>query len=294
VSNEILRVENLEITYPTPEGGSKKVIRGIDLAISEGETVGLVGKSGSGKSVLAWSIMGLVRHPGHIERGKILYRGENLLEMKEEELRILRGNDISLIVSNPKVHLNPLETVGSQLARVIKAHKKVSKDKVQEQALHLLTIVGIPDPKRRLRAYPDELSGGMAQRVIIAMALANNPRLLIADDPTSGLDVTIQIQVLDLMKDLIRTNRLATLLATQDLGIVAHYCHRVAVLHEGKIIEFSEVDEYFRNPRHEFSRTLLEATTYGRGFEFQTSENIIDENSATPISPKNVANEYGE
>ena len=271
MTDEILRIEGLEITYPTKEGNRHKVINNLNLTIHEGETVGLVAKSGSGKSVLAWSIMGLVKHPGRIEKGKILYKGENLLVKDDKELRHLRGNEISLIVSNPKVHLNPLETIGFQLVRVCKAHNSFSREEVQEKVLDLLTMVGIQDPKRRLRAYPDELSGGMAQRVVIAMALANNPLLLIADDPTSGLDVTIQIQVLDQMRELIQTNRLATVLATQDLGIVAHYCHRVVVMHEGRIVEDSEVEEFFRRPKHTFSQALLEATTLGRDSVHQSN-----------------------
>ena len=268
----ILEVQDLHTYIGTPEGIAR-ILNGISISLREGETLGLVGESGSGKSILARSILNLIEPPGRIVRGKVLFEGRDLLTTHERALTQIRGSKISLIVPNPHTHLNPLISVGEQVANVITAHRKVPKGKALEEAVRLLDRVGIPDAVNRSRALPHELSGGMAQRVIIIMALVNSPRVLIADEPSGGLDVTVQLQILDLMRDLVRNQGSSVILITRDLGIVAHYCDRVAVMYAGQIIEEAPVNRFFAAARHPYSLELLrlgspayrEITRYGRG-----------------------------
>lgn len=260
----LLEVKDLQIHFRIGTD-IKKAIDGISLSLDEGETVGVVGTSGSGKTVLAHSIMGLLSEPGYIAGGSIRYRGKELVNMPEPEIHELRGHEIALIVPNPRVHQNPLLSVGAQLENVILAKQSLTKHQAQEQAIGLLKSVAIGDPERVSKMYPNELSGGMSQRVIIAMALANSPRLILADEPTQSLDVTIQRQVLDLMTNLVSETGTSLLIMTRDLGIIARYCQRVIVLKDGKVIEDSSVPSFFANPKHSHSRYLLQAAFAARG-----------------------------
>jgi peptide/nickel transport system ATP-binding protein len=252
----VLEVEGLCVQFRTYEG-EVHALNSVDLVIRESEIVGLVGETGSGKSVLSTAIMNAVRFPGHITGGSVRLDGRNLLEQDEAALRRIRGVAISLIGTNPRSKLNPLLRVGPQICDVIRAHQDISASASRAQAIGLLHTVGINDPERRSRAYPHELSGGMAQRVLIAMALAGSPRLLIADEATSGLDVTVQRQVLDLIRDKVVERRSSALVITHDLGIVAQYCHRVAIIYAGQVVEQADVGELFRNPRHPYTISLL-------------------------------------
>ncbi|MFN8455955.1 MAG: ABC transporter ATP-binding protein [Anaerolineae bacterium] len=260
----VLEIENLH-TYFRVTPGVKKALDGVSLNLQGGEAVGVVGRTGSGKSVLARSIMGLVREPGYIAGGAIRFQGKDLLKMPEAELHTLRGKDIALIVSSPRSRLNPLLSVGQQLANVVRAKQALPKKAAYGRAVELLAMVAIADPARVARSLPHELSGGMCQRVIIAMALAHSPRLLLADEPTAGLDVTIQMQVLQLMSQLVRETGSALLLMTRDLGIIAHYCERAAVLMDGRIVEERPVREFFNDPQHPHSAFLLEAAFAAHG-----------------------------
>jgi peptide/nickel transport system ATP-binding protein len=264
LSQPVLAVDSLK-TYFRTGRGETRALDGVSLELREGETLGVVGRTGAGKSVLARSIMGLVRHPGFIAGGNIRLRGEELLTLPEDRLNAMRGRELALIVANPRARLNPLLSVGTQLANVITAKQKLSKKAASDRAVALLASVAIADPARVARSLPHELSGGMCQRVIIVMALANSPRLLIADEPTAGLDVTVQTQVLELMMELVRDQGTALLLMTRDLGIVAHFCQRVAVLMEGKIIEDRSVRDFFTDPQHAHSAYLLQAAFAARG-----------------------------
>jgi peptide/nickel transport system ATP-binding protein len=252
----VLEIEQLRVQFSTYEG-EVHALNGIDLTIQQSEIVGLVGETGSGKSVLATAIMNAVRRPGRISAGRVRLEGRDILTLSEAALRNIRGVEISLIGTNPRSKLNPLLRVGHQIADVIRAHASVPVPAALAQSVALLRSVGINDPDRRARAYPHELSGGMAQRVLIAMALAGSPRLLIADEATSGLDVTVQRQVLDLLRDKVVERRSAALLITHDLGIVATYCHRVAIIYAGQVVEEADTRELFRNPRHPYTIGLL-------------------------------------
>ena len=253
----ILEVRDVRIAYPSA-GGDVVAVDGFDLTIRRGEIVGLVGETGCGKSTAALALLGLVRPPGRILGGSISFLGQEMLGLSDRELQEIRGRDISLIVQNPHGSLNPLLRIGSQIANVYRAHHDVTGDAAQQHAVDMLALVGINDPQRRIRAYPHELSGGMAQRTMIAMALSSRPQLLVADDPTSGLDVTIQAQVLDDMWDSVQETGSAILLVTQDLGIIANYCDRIAVMESGRIVEEQSVAEFFRAPVHPASKAIVD------------------------------------
>lgn len=259
----LLEVRGLSVSFPT-EAGPFPVLRDVALEVAPGDTVGVVGESGSGKSVLARAILGLVEPPLAYDGGSIVFEGRELLELDEEALRELRGRTIALTTPEPRKHLNPLMTVGAQIVNVILAHEDVPRPQALERAVELLRSVGIPDPASRSAAYPHELSGGMCQRVIIAMALAHQTKLLLVDEPTAGLDVTISRQILDLMHDLVRQHHTALLLVSRDLGVVAHYCRRVAVMFAGRIVEAADVEAFFDGPIHPYSRQLLRAATAAR------------------------------
>jgi oligopeptide/dipeptide ABC transporter ATP-binding protein len=252
----LLDVRNL-MTYFFTSRGLIKAIRGIEFSIGEGETLALVGESGCGKSMTALSLLRLVPHPGRIVEGKIFFGGEDLLQLPEEEMRRIRGNQISMIFQEPMTSLNPVFRIGDQIGEVLRLHKGLSDRQALDSAVELLTQVGIPSPERRVREYPHQLSGGMRQRVMIAMALACDPRLLIADEPTTALDVTIQAQIMELLKELQRERRMATLLITHDLGVVAESADRVAIMNGGLIMEYAPVAAIYARPDHPYTRGLL-------------------------------------
>lgn len=236
-----------------------KAVDGVTFQISPGEIVGLVGESGSGKSVTALSILRLIQPPGRIISGQIIFKGRSLLDMSEAEMRALRGQAISMIFQNPRSCLNPVLKVGTQIARVYQVHKKSTPKQAKEQALKFLRLVQISDPEQVMNRYPHQLSGGMCQRVMIAMALICEPALLIADEPTTGLDVTIQGQILELMRGLRSKTQAAQLLITHDLGVVAETCDRIVIMYAGKILEAGEVEEIFTRPLHPYTAALLKS-----------------------------------
>lgn len=252
----LLEVRGLRTSFYTRDG-VVRAVDGIDFHVERGEILGLVGESGCGKSVTSLSIMRLIAKPGVIEGGEVMFDGQDLMKLRSSEMRRIRGNRISMIFQQPTSALNPVWDVGRQIAEVLEVHREMKRPEARRRALDLLTMVGIPDPKRRLDAYPHELSGGMAQRVMIAMALACEPELLIADEPTTALDVTIQAQILDLVRDLRDRTGTAIILITHDLGVVAETCDRVAVMYAGEIIETALVEELFAAPHHPYTRGLI-------------------------------------
>ena len=252
----LLEVKGLK-TYFYTEDGVVRAVDGVSFEVYPGEVLGLVGESGCGKSVTSLSIMRLISKPGKIDEGEILLNGENLLALSEEEMIKVRGNRISMIFQQPQTALNPVFKVGDQLAEVLDVHQDLGKEAGWKRAVALLKMVGVPDPERRVEAYPHELSGGMAQRVMIAMALACVPELLIADEPTTALDVTIQAQILDLMRDLRREMGTSVILITHDLGVVAELAERVAVMYAGEIVEQTDVNTLFDQPLHPYTQGLI-------------------------------------
>jgi oligopeptide/dipeptide ABC transporter ATP-binding protein len=252
----LLEVKGLK-TYFYTEDGVVRAVDGVSFEVYSGEVLGLVGESGCGKSVTSLSIMRLISKPGRIDEGQILLEGEDLLKLPEEEMIKVRGNRISMIFQQPQTALNPVFKVGDQLAEVLDVHQDLGKEAGWKRAVALLKMVGVPDPERRAEAYPHELSGGMAQRVMIAMALACVPELLIADEPTTALDVTIQAQILDLMRDLRREMGTSVILITHDLGVVAEMAERVAVMYAGEIVEQTDVNTLFDQPLHPYTQGLI-------------------------------------
>jgi oligopeptide/dipeptide ABC transporter ATP-binding protein len=252
----LLQVKGLK-TYFFTDDGVVKAVDGIDFDVYPGEVLGLVGESGCGKSVTSFSILRLVGVPGKIIEGEIWFEGRNLLTLNEEEMVEMRGNRISMIFQQPQSSLNPVFTTGDQIAEVMEIHEKLAKEKAWDRAVELMKLVGIPDPERKAKAYPHEMSGGQAQRVMIAMALALNPKLLIADEPTTALDVTIQAQILDLMRDLRTRMGTSVILITHDLGVIAEMADRVAVMYAGHVVEQSGVNELFEKPLHPYTKGLI-------------------------------------
>ena len=256
--SHLLEVTNLQTHFPT-RAGLVKAVNDVSFFIREGELLGLVGESGCGKSITALSIMKLIALPGRIVGGSIKFKGEELIDAGDRRMREIRGNDIAMIFQDPMTSLNPVYTVGEQIAEALRLHQNLNKQQAREAAIAAMKEVSIPDPSRRVNDYPHQLSGGMRQRIMIAMALACNPELLIADEPTTALDVTIQAQILELLDELRKTRRLAVLLITHDLGVVAEVADRVAVMYTGKIVEESGVDEIFENPKHPYTQGLLKS-----------------------------------
>jgi oligopeptide/dipeptide ABC transporter ATP-binding protein len=252
----LLEIRDLR-TYFFTSAGVVKAVDGVDLTVGRGEIIGLVGESGCGKSVTSTSVLRLVGEPGEIVGGEIRFRGENLLELPVRRMRELRGNRISMIFQQPLSSLNPVFRAGVQIAEVYELHQDLKRSVGIERAVEMLEKVGIPDPQRRARAFPHELSGGMAQRIMIAMALAAGPELLIADEPTTALDVTIQAQILDLMRQLNAELGMAVILITHDLGIVAEMCERVAVMYAGQIVEQADTPALFERPLHPYTQGLI-------------------------------------
>ena len=252
----LLEVKNLR-TYFNSEDGIVRAVDGVDFHVYPGEVLGLVGESGCGKSVTALSIMRLLSPPGKVETGEILFEGKNLLKLSEKQMRKIRGDRISMIFQQPQSSLNPVFMAGDQVAEVMRIHNKVRKSDAWEKAVELFRLVGIPDSERRAKAYPHELSGGMAQRVMIAMALALRPNLLIADEPTTALDVTIQAQILDLMRKLRADVGASVILITHDLGVIAELAERVAVMYAGQIVEETSVSLIFDEPLHPYTQGVI-------------------------------------
>jgi peptide/nickel transport system ATP-binding protein len=252
----LLEVDDLHTSFRTHDG-VVRAVTGVDFKVHRGEILGLVGESGCGKSVTSLSILRLINAPGRIDKGRITFDGKDLLSLSEAEMRDIRGNRISMIFQQPTSALNPVMDLGSQVGEVLETHRNMKRKAARERALELLRMVGIADPERRLKAYPHETSGGMAQRVMIAMALACEPELLIADEPTTALDVTIQAQILDLMRRLQQETGTAIILITHDLGVVAETCDRVAVMYAGEIVEQTDTATLFRDPRHPYTRGLI-------------------------------------
>jgi oligopeptide/dipeptide ABC transporter ATP-binding protein len=252
----LLEVKNLQTQFPT-RAGLVRAVDDVSLHLDRGELLGLVGESGCGKSITALSVMRLIAPPGKIAGGQINFDGRDLLKLSNAEMRAIRGDDIAMIFQDPMTSLNPVYTVGEQIAEALRLHRKLSRKAARAAAIDAMREVTIPDPARRVKDYPHQLSGGMRQRVMIAMALACDPKLLIADEPTTALDVTIQAQILELLDELRKTRKLAVLLITHDLGVVAEVADRVAVMYTGKIVEESSVDELFARPKHPYTEGLL-------------------------------------
>jgi oligopeptide/dipeptide ABC transporter ATP-binding protein len=255
----ILEIKSLKTQFFT-EAGIVRAVDGIDLKVKRGEVLGIVGESGCGKSVTSLSIMRLIGKPGRIVGGEIFFDDKDLLTLPESKLEDIRGNRISMIFQQPQSCLNPVFRIGDQLTEALYIHLKLSREEAEKRALELLTMVGIPEPQSRLKAFPHELSGGMAQRVMIAMALACEPELLIADEPTTALDVTIQAQILDLMRHLQAKMDTAIILITHDLGVVAEMCDRIVVMYAGRVVEEAEVVDLFQNAKHPYTSALIGST----------------------------------
>ena len=258
MSKELLEIENLK-TYFYTWAGVVKAVDDVSLKIKEGETLGLVGESGSGKSVTALSILRIVPRPGRILEGRIWYKGENLLEKKEAEMQKIRGKEIAYVFQDPATSLNPVYSIASQLVEVIRRHQNVSKEQALEKALELFKLVEIPDPQIKIHNYPHQLSGGMKQRIALARALSCQPNLLLADEPTTALDVTIQAQILALLKNLKQKLGMAMILITHDMGVVAGVADRITVMYAGRVCESASTKTIFHNPLHPYTRALLEA-----------------------------------
>ena len=252
----LLEIKDLHTVFHTDDG-AVRAVDGVDLWVDEGEVLGLVGESGCGKSVTAHSVMRLVSPPGRIESGEILFRGRNLLKVSQREMHQVRGSRIAMIYQEPMSSLNPLLRVGTQIVEAVTMHMHKTKREALGLAVDMLRAVGIPDPEHRVHDYPHQLSGGMRQRVMIAMGMVCNPRLMIADEPTTALDVSIQAQILDLLRNLVRETNAAVMLITHDMGVVAETADRVAVMYTGKVVEQADVKTLFTRPAHPYTQGLL-------------------------------------
>lgn len=278
----ILHVNNLH-TYFRTEHGVVPSVNGVSFDVKEGETLAIVGESGSGKSVTSLSIMGLIDSPGKVEEGNILFAGNDLTSLGKKAYRKLRGNEIAMIFQEPLTSLNPLFTIGNQLSESIKLHQQVDKPTAKVKSIEMLAHVGIPRPEKVYSSYPHVLSGGMRQRVMIAMALSCNPKLLIADEPTTALDVTIQAQILELMKKLAKEHQTAILLITHDLGVVAEMADNVVVMYAGQVVEHTDVYSLFSKPLHPYTQGLLASTP-----KFHESEEVLESIKGTVPTPSTM------
>jgi len=257
-AKRLLTVNSLKVSFFSSEG-ENEAVRDITFHVNEGETLGIVGESGSGKSVTAKAILSLIQPPGKIISGEISYKKQSLLHMTEKEWREVRGNEIAMVFQDPMTSLNPVKTIGYQLSEVIRRHRGLNKQDARDESMHMLKQVGILDAERRLEQYPHEFSGGMRQRVMIAMALSCQPKLLIADEPTTALDVTIQAQILDLIEQIKETTQTSVILITHDLGVVAQVCTRVLVMYGGRVMEEASVIDLYRTPSHPYTQGLLQS-----------------------------------
>ena len=256
----LLEIKGLEVHFPGPEDeGEIVVLDHVDLEIRAGEIFGVIGETGAGKSLSAWAAMNLLPSSGRMTAGDVRWKGKSIIGMTEEEQRRIRGKEICLITQNPLAALNPMSTVGNQIVKVVRAHQRVTSREARLLALKSLQAVGIPDPQRRFSVYPHQLSGGMAQRILIAMAMINRPQLLIADEPTTGLDVTIQAEILDLMTEQVRDSGASVWLITHDLGVIANYTERAAVMFAGQVVETASTRDLFESPLHPYTRGFLDA-----------------------------------
>ena len=258
MSEKLLEIKDERLSFFTP-AGEVKALNGVSFSMDEGEVLGIVGESGSGKSVTAYSVMGLTAYPGKLVGGTIRFNGHQIDEMTEKDFRKIRGNEVSIIFQDPMTSLNPVYTIGNQIVEVIRLHTEKTKEEARARAKELLELVGINEPEKRLRQHPHELSGGMRQRVMIAIALACEPKLLIADEPTTALDVTIQAQILELMQELRQKLGMSIIMITHDLGVVASMCEKIAVMYAGHIVEYGTADEIFYEPCHEYTKGLIKS-----------------------------------
>ena len=257
--HKLLEVKDLKVSFFTP-AGEVKAVGGISYDLDYGEVMGVVGESGSGKSQEAYSIMGLLQSPGKVVGGSITFEGQDVLSFTKDQMTEFRGSKVAMIFQNPMTCLNPVYTIGNQLVEALRAHdKKISKEEAEKRAMEMMEMVGINNVQKRMKQYPHEFSGGMRQRVMIAMGLICHPQLLIADEPTTALDVTIQAQVLELMKDLNKKNNTTTILITHDLGVVAEMCDEVAIVYAGEIVEIGSLRDIFKNPCHPYTNGLFGA-----------------------------------
>jgi oligopeptide/dipeptide ABC transporter ATP-binding protein len=292
-NQEILHVENLK-TYFNTDDGVVKAVDGVSFTLNQGETLGIVGESGCGKSVTNLSVMRLISSPpGKIMGGDVFFHGKSVLSMSEDELRDLRGNKISMIFQDPMTSLNPFLRISTQLVETLCLHQGLSNDQAREKAIQMLRMVGIPNPEKRIDAYPHQFSGGMRQRAMIAMALSCNPEILIADEPTTALDVTIQAQILEIIKDLTVKLNTAVILVTHDLGVVSGMCNKICVMYAGRIVERASTDDMFGNPKHPYTRGLirsvprLDKTTKERLYSIPgTPPSLINIPECCPFHPR--------
>ncbi|MFP4110272.1 MAG: ABC transporter ATP-binding protein [Desulfonatronovibrio sp.] len=255
----VLEINNLTTTFFLKKG-QVKAVDNVSLILNQGQSLALVGESGCGKTMLALSILRLIPSPpGKITSGKVIFNGQNLTTLPEKNLRNIRGNDISMIFQEPMSALNPVFKVGAQISETLIFHKKMAREQARQKGVDLLRLVGIPAPEKRYNDFPHQLSGGMRQRIIIAMALACSPKIILADEPTTALDVTIQAQILELIKKLQKENQTSTVLITHDLGVVAQICHEMAVMYSGRIVEHGKVTDILKNPGHPYTRGLLDS-----------------------------------
>ena len=253
---KLLEIKDERLSFFTPVG-EVKALNGVSFTMNEGEVLGIVGESGSGKSVTAYSIMGLTAYPGRLVGGTVWFNGHEVEKMSEKELRRMRGNEVSIIFQDPMTSLNPVYTIGNQIIEVILRHTDKTKSEARDRARELLELVGINEPNKRLKQYPHELSGGMRQRVMIAMALAQKPSLIIADEPTTALDVTIQAQIMELMKEMKEKTGVSIMLITHDMGVVAEMADKIMVMYAGMVIEYATAREIFKDPKHPYTKGLL-------------------------------------
>lgn len=258
MSEYLVDIQRERLSFFTP-AGEVKALNDVSIHLNDGEVLGIVGESGSGKSVTAYSLMGLTAYPGKLVGGTIDFNGHRINDLSEKEFRKIRGNEVSIIFQDPMTSLNPVYTIGNQIMEVILLHTDKNKEQARARAKELLELVGINEPEKRLKQYPHELSGGMRQRVMIAIALACEPKLLIADEPTTALDVTIQAQILELMMELKEKLGMAIIMITHDLGVVASMCDKIAVMYAGRIVEYGTTDDIFYNPKHEYTKGLLKS-----------------------------------
>ena len=258
MSEYLVDIQHERLSFFTP-AGEVKALNDVSIHLNDGEVLGIVGESGSGKSVTAYSLMGLTAYPGKLVGGTIDFNGHRINDLSEKEFRKIRGNEVSIIFQDPMTSLNPVYTIGNQIMEVILLHTDKNKEQARARAKELLELVGINEPEKRLKQYPHELSGGMRQRVMIAIALACEPKLLIADEPTTALDVTIQAQILELMMELKEKLGMAIIMITHDLGVVASMCDRIAVMYAGRVVEYGTTDDIFYNPKHEYTKGLLKS-----------------------------------